>query len=225
MRHPSSDPPEQGIALVAVEGIRDSRAAGNEQVLGTPPLRKDSRFVDGERDPSALRTAPVRPRLGRRTPFVRLVSAPGCAFQALGLAWSSAHINRIIYYPVSPANRGPASGRLPQPVPTILWMSLKNPDLAAAVAMGSALVAELAVYLATDESLLGMLPGWLGPVVLAVAAFARWRLARPVPPVEVQASPIGEAAVASAHRSSELAPIAIPAHVDPDATPVISLED
>jgi hypothetical protein len=50
---------------------------------------------------------------------------------------------------------------------------IKNPDVAAIVAMVSALGAEVISQIANDESLLGQLPPWLGPFLLAVAASLR----------------------------------------------------
>lgn len=71
---------------------------------------------------------------------------------------------------------------------------LKNPDIAAAAAMVMALVLEIAVYLASDESLLGQLPPALGPVIVTIAAIARWKLshsspAAVTPEVEKPATP------------------------------------
>lgn len=56
---------------------------------------------------------------------------------------------------------------------------IKNPDIAAAVAMALALLVEIAGYVAEDESLLAMLPPWLGPLVVFVAASARYRIGTP----------------------------------------------
>ena len=55
---------------------------------------------------------------------------------------------------------------------------IKNPDLAAIVAMLLALAAEVVTQLARDESLLEQLPPWLGPVLLAAAAAVRLQLQR-----------------------------------------------
>lgn len=55
---------------------------------------------------------------------------------------------------------------------------IKNPDVAAIVAMLGTLLAEVVVRIAADESLLAQLPPWLGPLVLAVAASLRLQLGR-----------------------------------------------
>jgi len=66
---------------------------------------------------------------------------------------------------------------------------LKNPDIAAVVAMVTALLVELASYLAADESLLAQLPPQIAPAVLLVAAFARWRLTQPKPSPSDEVAP------------------------------------
>lgn len=53
---------------------------------------------------------------------------------------------------------------------------LKNPDLAALLTLLAVGIAELATQLASDASLLAILPDWLVPLALAVAAAARYRL-------------------------------------------------
>lgn len=71
---------------------------------------------------------------------------------------------------------------------------LKNPDIAALVAVGLALLVELASYLETNESALELLPAWVGPVVLGGAALARYvlsmRAATLTPAVAVPESPV-----------------------------------
>ena len=53
---------------------------------------------------------------------------------------------------------------------------LKNPDVAAIVAVALALLVELASYLETHESVLELLPAWVGPLLLGGAALARFVL-------------------------------------------------
>jgi hypothetical protein len=77
---------------------------------------------------------------------------------------------------------------------------LTNPDLAAFAAMLAALLLELALALAGSPSLLAQLPPWLGPIVVAVAAFARFKMGRGKPTDE-----------------------AVPTAIDVDETPVIDL--
>lgn len=55
---------------------------------------------------------------------------------------------------------------------------IKNPDVAAIVAMLLAIAAEVVTQLASDQSLLERLPPWLGPVLLAAAAAVRLQLQR-----------------------------------------------
>jgi len=51
---------------------------------------------------------------------------------------------------------------------------VSNPDFAAMALMAFTLLTEVAVRIAADESLLALLPPWLGPIVLLLAAAARY---------------------------------------------------
>lgn len=59
-----------------------------------------------------------------------------------------------------------------------LMRKLKDWDVAAMVTMLLALSLELATWLATDESLLAMVPEPLAAVVFGAAAYARWRASK-----------------------------------------------
>jgi hypothetical protein len=93
---------------------------------------------------------------------------------------------------------------------------LKNLDLAAFAAMVFTLLLEGSLHLAGNESLLATLPPWAPPLVLAVAAFARWQMAQPkaVDPTVPTAPKV---------TTVDSSTIAVPEHVDLDPTPVTDL--
>lgn len=66
---------------------------------------------------------------------------------------------------------------------------VKNPDIAAMALMAFTLLTEVAVRIAADESLLALLPPWLGPIVLLLAAAARYGLASGGADPEADGSP------------------------------------
>jgi len=78
--------------------------------------------------------------------------------------------------------------------------SLRNPDLAAGFTATMALVLEGALFLAGSPSLLAQVPPWAAALVVALAAFARFKLGK--------AKPKGDA---------------IPVEVDLDETPIVDL--